>query len=97
MCDDTKPVHVRVAADLDCSGEEQWKDVPIDSCIAQIVKVLQDGGIDMRGSCCGHDRNEGHIHLQDGRALLVLSKEEADWYFREGVPLLQRRGTPRRA
>lgn len=96
MCESTKHVRVKIAADLDCSGEEQWKVVPIDSCIAHIVRSLQEAGIDMRGSCCGHGRNEGHIHLQDGRALLVLSREQAEWYFKEGVPLLRWKETPDR-
>jgi hypothetical protein len=52
-----------------------WKDVEIDSCIADLVEALQTFGIDMRGSCCGHLKRIGHISLQDGRELLILNKE----------------------
>lgn len=89
MCDATEPVRVKVSADLNCSGKEEWKSVKIDSCIADIVKSLQEAGIDMRGSCCGHDEREGYIYLADGRALLVLSRENTNWYFTTGIPLLR--------
>ena len=69
-----KYVRVKIPADLSCTGREKWRDVQIDSCIAPIVRALQDAGIDMRGSCCGHGRGIGDIQLQDGRRLLVLSK-----------------------
>jgi hypothetical protein len=83
MCEwgNTTPVIIKIPADLSFSGEEYWKEMKIDSCIAQIVKALQEGGINMRGSCCGHGNGSGDIHLQDGRALLILSKEEADIYY----------------
>lgn len=45
--------------------------------MAPIVKALQRGKIDMRGSCCGHGRAPGEIELQDGRMLLVLPPAEA--------------------
>jgi hypothetical protein len=67
----TTPVRVKIPADLSCIGEERWKDVAIDSCIAPIVSALQSGGIDMRGSCCGHGDLPGCIHLQDGRVLVI--------------------------
>ena len=77
MCEygTTVPVRVKVPADLSCSGAASWKEVQIDFCIAPIIKALQDAEIDMRGSCCGHSKGLGSIHLQDGRELLVLSKE----------------------
>lgn len=72
---DTRPVYVKIPADLSCTGEERWKHAQIDSCIADIVEVLQQGGIDMRGSCCGHDKRFGDIQLQDGRVLLILTPD----------------------
>lgn len=69
------PVQVKIPADLACSGEEHWKEAKIDSCIAPLVDALQRGGIDMRGSCCGHAKTFGSIDLQDGRMLLILSRE----------------------
>jgi hypothetical protein len=75
-------VGVKIPADLSCDGKEQWKSVGIDACIAHIVKALQEGGIDMCGSCCGHGGRSGHIHLQDGRGLLILSPQENSDYLR---------------
>jgi hypothetical protein len=78
MCEwgDTVRVRVRIPADLSCSGRAHWKRAQIDRCIAPLVKALQEGGIDMRGSCCGHGRGEGYIGLQDGRLLRILDPEE---------------------
>lgn len=75
---DTVRVRVRIPADLSGSGRAHWKRMQIDRCIAPLVDALQRGGVDMRGSCCGHGRAEGHIHLQDGRLLRILDAQEAD-------------------
>jgi hypothetical protein len=64
-------VRVHIDADLACEGHEKWKRVKIDKCIAPIVKALQKGGINMRGSCCGHGKDIGEIELSDGRKLLI--------------------------
>ena len=74
-------VRVKIPADLSCNGIEKWKDALIDSCIAPIVRALQHGNIDMRGSCCGHGKFLGDIHLQDGRGLLVLSEKQHRKYI----------------
>lgn len=83
MCsrDQTELVRVKIPADLSHTGEERWKDAKIDSCIASLVRALQRAGIDMRGSCCGHGRSEGDIHLQDGRVLIILDREASDVYM----------------
>jgi hypothetical protein len=65
-------VSVLIPADLSCTGKARWKSAKIDACIAPIVKALQRGGIDMRGSCCGHGKAIGEIHLQDGRVLIIM-------------------------
>jgi len=71
-------VKVNVASDLSGTGKKKYREYMIDACIAPIVKALQDAGIDMRGSCCGHGlRPEGEIYLQDGRALVILDKKGA--------------------
>ena len=72
----TKRVKVKIPADLSCSGKEHWKGAKIDACIAPLVHALQVGGIDMRGSCCGHGKTKGHIDLQDGRILVI---EDSEW------------------
>jgi len=68
-----KPVGVRVKipADLSHTGKEFWKVAQIDYCIAPIVKALQEGGIDMRGSCCGHGNAPINIMLSDKRILRI--------------------------
>ena len=82
--DDTVPVLVKIPADLSCTGEEKWKECPIDACIARLVWALQQAGVDMRSSCCGHGGSEGEITLQDGRMLLILDPETAAKYTKWG-------------
>ena len=74
-------VNVKIPADLSHTGKNFWKYCQIDKCIAPIVKALQEGGIDMRGSCCGHGERDGDIHLQDGRILVI--KKDGDKYLNE--------------
>ncbi len=64
-------MRVKIAAELSHTGEERWADKAIDSCIAPIVRALQDAGIDMKGSCCGHGKGAGEILLADGRVLTI--------------------------
>jgi len=68
-----KKVRVKIPADLSSTGKEKWKICKIDSCIADIVEALQSAGIDMRVSCCGHGKDLGDIHLQDGRVLVITN------------------------
>lgn len=68
-------VRVKIAAHLSCTGECRWREMGIDSCIAPIVKALQDGGIDMLSSCCGHGNGDGEISLADGRTLIIKRKD----------------------
>lgn len=77
MCKEgvTRPVRVKVPADLSCTGKERWKDAKIDVCIAELVEALQRSGIDMRGSCCGHGKAVGTILLQDGRILIITADD----------------------
>lgn len=67
----TQNVLVKIPADLSCTGFARFKYVGIDACIAPLVEALQKGGIDMRGSCCGHGKSVGEIHLQDGQVLII--------------------------
>jgi len=84
MCEwgNTERVRVLIPADLACDGAEKWKDAEIDACIAPLVRALQQGGINMRGSCCGHGKVLGHIDLADGRGLVILSKEQNACWLR---------------
>ena len=72
----SEKVCVRIPADLACSGKSYWKEMLIDKCIAPIVRVLQEGGVDMRASCCGHGKKPGNIALADGRELFIVPDYE---------------------
>lgn len=74
-------VRVKIPADLSHTRKSRWKKAQIDRCIAPVVRALQEGGIDMRGSCCGHGKMDGDIHLQDGRILII--KKDGDKYYNE--------------
>lgn len=80
----TRRVLVKIPEDLSCTGFAKFQYEDIDECIAPIVNALQQGGIDMRGSCCGHDKCYGEIHLQDGRVLVIVPKKEWHKYKRKG-------------
>lgn len=75
MCQDRDSTVVRVciAPHLSHSGEAYWRDMPIDRCIAPLVKALNDGGILTSQSCCGHGTGPGRIDLFDGRFLIVVA------------------------
>lgn len=85
----TDYVLVKVPADLSCDGQEKWKSAKIDSCIVGLVQALQSGGVDMRGSCCGHFDDFGYVHLQDGR-VLVITDESYFSEFRWPVSVVKR-------
>ena len=71
-------VVVKIPADLSSTHQNKWKPEPIDSCIAGLVRALQNGGIDMRGSCCGHGKYRGHISLEDGRVLIITDARDSE-------------------
>ncbi len=74
MCErgrDSILVRVKISADMSRTGKTRWAWKQIDECIAPIVKALQEGGIDMRGCCCGHGDAPGSILLQDKRTLRI--------------------------
>jgi hypothetical protein len=83
MCElgTTELVRVRIPVDLATGGRAKWKRMRIDACIAPLVRALQEAGINMRGSCCGHGRGCGDIHLQDGRMLVILDEAAATKYL----------------
>lgn len=78
MCkwDTTTLVRVTVPAHLSHTGKERIKMAGVDSCIAPIVKILNDNGILTDASCCGHGKMFGSIILADGRELLILPDRE---------------------
>lgn len=64
-------LRVPIHADDSHTGEFRWDDKGVDSCIADIVQVLNDAGIYTRGCCCGHGKEDGYIALHDGRELKI--------------------------
>jgi len=70
-CRETIPVMVYLAPDLSCTGEARWREFGIDKCIAPLVKALQEAGVNMRGSCCGHGKGPGEITLADHSILTI--------------------------
>lgn len=56
-----------------CWAEVRWKMMPIDMCIAELVRVLNASGHSTTSACCGHGEAPGVIGLADGRALLVVT------------------------
>jgi len=62
---------LKINEGLSHTGKEYWKTCEVDDEIVDIVKALQDAGIDMLGSCSGHGKRLGEIYLVDGRALFV--------------------------
>ncbi len=45
----------------------------IDWCIHHIVAALNAGGVQTTSCCCGHGKQDGFIHLLDGRVLTITS------------------------
>lgn len=63
-----------------CEWNEQFeyegKKFAVDSCIAPLIKALNDVGIKTVASCCGHGKRPGNIALKDGRELEILPDKE---------------------
>ena len=77
-CRETISVKCTIPADLAHDGVAYLKDCPIDKCIAPIVKALEEGGVMMAGSCCGHGKSDGEILLQDGRKLVIMEAQDGE-------------------
>lgn len=72
------------------SGENKERQVvPVDACIAPLVRALNNGGILTVASCCGHGNGPGRITLQDGRELAIygtaVPRPKAQHRFPEGM------------
>ena len=57
-------------------GKARMKVVAIDTCIAPMVKALNNAGIVTISSCCGHGKSAGSIMLADGRELIIKKESE---------------------
>lgn len=78
MCDYGNQIilHVPIRGDLSYTGEDRWDDKAIDSCIAPIVKALNDAEVFTLASCCGHGKGGGSIILWDDRELVLRPTDE---------------------
>lgn len=72
---------VPIPANLSYTGQFRWDFKGIDSCIASVVKALNDAKIYTASSCCGHGKADGEIMLHDGRVIIIQSKivDTATW------------------
>lgn len=61
-----------------CPVEMRWKMLPIDMCIAELVRALNASGHSTTSACCGHGEAPGVIGLADGRALLVVETTDGE-------------------
>ncbi len=51
------------------------RQIPVDHCLAPLVRALNAGGIPTAMSCCGHGEGGGFVLLADGRLLAILPQE----------------------
>lgn len=72
----TKVLDVIIPAHLSSTGADKPKRVDIDSCVYDLVKVLNENGFVTIASCCGHGRRPGNIALADGRELVIARNYE---------------------
>ena len=64
-------LRVPIPASLAHDGRFRWDMKAVDSCLAPIVKALNDAGIYTSQSCCGHGKENGTIFLHDGRVITI--------------------------
>src|SRR3990172_5444516 len=67
---------VTIPANLSYTGSERKKKVDIDSCIAPIIRALNDGGVMTVACCCGHEKRPGSVVLADGREFIIAPDYE---------------------
>lgn len=78
MCEhgNTVLLLVLVPAHLAFEGVDTHKVKDIDSCIAPLVKALNEGGMTTVSSCCGHGKQPTRISLADGREVFIAPDYE---------------------
>ena len=69
-------LRVWIPASLSHTGEGRFDAKGIDSCIAPIVRALNDAGVVTVASCCGHGKQPGNIALADGREIIIAPDYE---------------------
>lgn len=48
-----------------------WSEQKIDTCLANLVQILNDGGLFTKSCCCGHGKFKGTLVLQNGKILFI--------------------------
>jgi len=71
MCEygNTKMCRVLTVADDSHTGKMRWDWKPVDSCIAEVVDMLNKYGILTRSCCCGHGVAKSSVILHSGQTL----------------------------
>ena len=76
------PLEVTIPAHLSSTGVAKRKIVGVDSCIAPLVKALNDAGISTMASCCGHGHLPPTIAVEwngdKDRWLVMVSRAEME-------------------
>lgn len=70
---DTVTLSVPVPAWLSHTGEMRWAEKPIDRCLADFVRRLNEAWQLTASCCCGHGESCGTVSLHDGTELVILS------------------------
>lgn len=84
MCEwgNTDDVEVTIPSFLSHTGKPYSKVVQIDSCIAKLVKVLNEIGMRTASCCCGHGKHRPCILLQDGRCIVICESPDDPLVFK---------------
>lgn len=90
MCEHGKTVEVVNL--LANNGDWHRRTWAIDSCIADLIVALNNGGIDTVASCCGHGKASGRIDLADGRILLMPGNRITKTPNRHRLPMPDKDG-----
>lgn len=72
-----KLLKVTIPAKNSHTGVAQVKEVPIDSCIYDIVKLLNEKYKLTAGSCCGHGKSPASIIFHDGTEIVIMTQEQS--------------------
>ena len=80
MCEwgNDKHVWLKIPAGISFTGRRRWKRVKIDACIAPLIRALKRAKMRTTYSCCGHGKGDGLVLFEDGRALVLTTREKIE-------------------
>ena len=73
----TKVLKLEIPKENSSTRKKKFKNCAIDSCIYDLVKQLNKGGLKTIACCCGHGKQPPRISLRDGRELLIFDYDTA--------------------